>query len=59
MVKEKKSKLVLAVIGVLLTLFGLIGTIFILSNQQYILWLLITGLSVVVGIILIALVFND
>ena len=57
--KKRKNKTVLGVIGVLLTLFGIIGTIPILSNIGYAIWLLVTGVSVVAGVILIAWAFSD
>jgi len=59
MAKKTKDKTVLGVIGVLLTLFGAIGTIPILLNKGYIIGLPITGLSVVVGVILMAWAISD
>lgn len=56
---KRKNKTVFGVIGVLLTLFGIIGTIPIVLNRQYIGGLFLTGLSVIVGIILIAWVLSD
>lgn len=56
---KRKNKTVFGVIGVLLTLFGIIGTIPIILNRQYIGGLFLTGLSVIVGIILIAWVLSD
>ena len=54
MVKKKtKDKTVMGVIGVLLTLFGIIGTIPVLQNRQYI-WLTITAIAVIIGVILVA-----
>lgn len=55
---KKKNKTIWGVIGVLLTLFGVTGTIPILINKEYIA-LLITAISVVVGIILMAWAFSD
>lgn len=56
---KKKNKMVIGVLGVVLTIFGVIGTIPILLNKEYLVGLLATGLSVIVGIILIALAFGD
>lgn len=54
MVKKKpKDKTVIGVIGVLLTLFGVIGSIPVLQNRQYI-WLIITAIAVIFGVILVA-----
>ena len=55
----KKNKTVWGVVGVLLTLFGIIGTIPILLNREYLIGLSVTGLAVIVGIILMALAFSD
>jgi len=59
MLKKRKNRTVFGVIGVLLTLFGLIGTIPILLNREYISGLLITAISVVIGVILMAWAFSD
>ena len=59
MPKKIMNKTILGVIGVLFTLFGIIGTIPILLNRQYLEGLFITGLSVIIGIILLAWVFNE
>ena len=56
--KKPKDKTIIGVIGVLLTLFGVIGTIPVLQNRQY-LWLIITALAVIIGVILVAYSFND
>ena len=56
---KRKNKTIWGVIGVLLTLFGIIGTIPILLNRDYIAGLIVTGLSVIIGIILLAWVFSD
>lgn len=56
---RKKNKTIWGVIGVLLTLFGIIGTIPILISKEYIAGLPITAISVVVGIILMAWAFSD
>jgi len=60
MVKEKTpdNRTVIGVIGVLLTVFGIIGAIPVLLNRQY-LWLIITAISVIVGVILVAWSFSD
>ena len=55
----KKNKTVWGVIGVILTLFGITGTIPILLNREYLIGLPITGLSVIIGIILMAWAFSD
>ena len=54
----KKNKTMWGVIGVLLTIFGIIGTIPILLNRQYIIGLPVTVLSVIVGVILITWAFD-
>ena len=59
MMAKRKNKTIWGVIGVLLTLFGIIGTIPILLNRDYIAGLIVTGLSVIIGIILLAWVFSD
>lgn len=56
--KKKQNKTVIGVIGVLLTLFGVIGTIPVLLNMEYV-FLIITALAVVIGVILIALSLSD
>ena len=56
---KRKNKTVWGVIGVILTLFGIIGTIPILLNREYLISLPITGLSVIIGIILMAWAFSD
>ena len=55
----KKNRTVWGVIGVILTLFGVIGTIPILLNREYLIGLPTTGLSVIVGIVLMAWAFSD
>ncbi len=55
----KNNKTVWGVIGVLLTLFGIIGTIPILLNKEYLISLPVTGIAVIVGIILMAWAFSD
>lgn len=55
----KKNKTVLGVIGIILTLFGIIFTIPILLNREYFFVLFLTGLSVIIGVILIAWAFSD
>lgn len=54
-----KNKTIWGVIGVLLTLFGIIGTIPVLINKEYIAGLPITAVSVIAGIILMAWAFSD
>ena len=56
---KRKNKTVWGVIGVILTLFGIIGTIPVLLNREYLIGLPITALSVIVGIILLAWAFSD
>ena len=56
---KRKNKTIFGVIGVLLTLFGVIATIPILLNRGYIIGLPLTAISVIVGILLIAWAFND
>jgi CDP-diglyceride synthetase len=56
---KRKNKTVLGVIGVILTLFGIIFTIPILLTKEYFFALPITALAVILGVILIALSFND
>lgn len=55
----KKNKTVWGVVGLLLTLFGVIGTIPILLNRVYLIGLSITGLAVIIGVILMAWAFSD
>ncbi len=50
---KPKDKTIMGVIGVLLTLFGIIGTLPVLQNRQYI-WLTITAIAVIIGVILVA-----
>ena len=59
MPKKIMNKTILGVIGVLFTLFGIIGTIPILLNRDYIIWLPLTALSVIFGVILMAWAFSD
>lgn len=56
---KRRNKTVFGVIGVILTLFGIIGTIPILLNREYLIGLPLTGLSVIFGIILMAWAFSD
>jgi hypothetical protein len=60
MIKNKSSinKTVISVIGVLLTIFGIIGSIPVLQNRQYLL-LIITAIAVILGVILVALSLSD
>ncbi|MEA3329506.1 MAG: hypothetical protein U9Q06_02065 [Nanoarchaeota archaeon] len=50
----RKNKTVWSVVGILLVLFGITGTIPILINKEYFFGLPFTGLSVVVGVVLVA-----
>ncbi|MBU3924183.1 MAG: hypothetical protein KJ592_04655 [Nanoarchaeota archaeon] len=54
-----KNKSVMLAIGVMLTLIGLFGTLFIASNREYAYVLIATGFSVVAGVILVAVAFSD
>ena len=56
--KESDNKTVIGEMGVLLTIFGIIGTIPVLQNRQYI-WLIITAIAVILGVILVAWSFSD
>jgi len=56
--KESVNKTVIGVVGVLLTIFGIIGAIPVLQNRQY-LWLIITAIAVILGVILVAWSFSD
>ncbi len=56
---KRKNKTIYGVIGVLLTLFGITGTIPILLNKKYLIGLPITAISVIAGIILMAWAFSD
>ncbi|MBI2632231.1 hypothetical protein HYW75_04460 [Candidatus Pacearchaeota archaeon] len=55
----KKNRTVWGVVGVLLTLFGITGTIPILLNHEYLIGLPFTAISVIAGVILIAWAFSD
>jgi len=56
---KKNNKTIWGVIGVILTLFGIIGAIPILITKEYVLGLPITAISVIVGIILMAWAFSN
>ena len=56
---KAKNKTIYGVIGVILTLFGVTGTIPILLSREYIIGLPITAVSVIIGVILIAWAFSD
>ena len=56
---KRQNKTVFGVIGLILTLFGITGTIPILLNKEYLIGLPITGLFVIAGIILMAWAFSD
>jgi len=55
MTKKKNStnKTVIGVVGVLLTIFGIMGSIPVLQNRQYSL-LIISAIAVILGVILIS-----
>lgn len=55
----RKNKTVLGVIGVLLTLFGVIFTIPVFLNDQYRFLLPFTAAAVIAGVILMAWAFGD
>jgi len=60
MPRKKENKVVIGVIGILLAVFGITGTIpLALKGSPYIYGLPITGLMVVTGVILIARAFSD
>ena len=56
--KNRQNKTIFGVIGVLLTLFGVIGTIPVLQNKEYTA-LIITAIAVIAGVILVAWSFSD
>ncbi len=56
--KDSTNKTVIGVIGVLLTIFGIIGSIPVLQNREY-LWLVITAIAVILGVVLVAWSFSD
>lgn len=56
---KRKNKTIWGVIGLLLTLFGITGTIPILLNRGYLIGLPVTAISVIIGIILMAWAFSD
>ncbi|MBS3099708.1 hypothetical protein J4463_00635 [Candidatus Pacearchaeota archaeon] len=56
--RKPEDKTLLGVIGVLLTIFGILGTIPVFQNRQY-LWLIITAFAVIVGVILVASSLNN
>lgn len=55
----KRNKTIFGVIGVLLVLFGITGTIPILLNKEYATGLLLTVPAVIIGIILMAWAISD
>jgi len=59
MLKKRKNKTIWGVIGVILILFGITGTIPILLNREYLAGLPITVISVITGVILMAWAFSD
>ena len=56
--KKKENRTLIGVIGILLTIFGIMGTIPVLQNRQYSI-LMITAIAVIVGVILVAWSFSD
>lgn len=56
--KNQGNKTVIGVIGVLLTIFGIMGSLPVLQNRKY-LWLIITGIAVIIGVILVAWSLSD
>ena len=56
---KRKNKTIWGVIGVILILFGITGTIPILVNRQYLGVLPLTGISVITGVLLIAWMLSD
>ena len=56
---RKNDKTIWGVIGVLLNVFGIIGMISILINKKYHIGLIVTAISVIIGVILVAWSFND
>ena len=56
---KQKNKTIIGVIGVILTIFGIIGAITALINNQYLISLPITAISVIVGVILMAWAYSD
>lgn len=56
---KNKDKTLWGVVGVILTIFGIIGTIPILLNKGYLLGLPLTAISVIAGVILIAWAVTD
>lgn len=49
---KKKNKIIWGVVGAILTLFGIIGTMLILLNREYLIGLSATVISVIIAIIL-------
>ena len=56
---KNKNKTVLGVIGVILAVFGVMGSIPALLNKEPIFSLPVTAIAVIVGIILMAWAFSD
>jgi len=59
MSRKRKSKSIWGVLGLILTILGITGTIPILLNKDYLPGLPITATSVIIGIILMAWTFGD
>jgi len=60
MASKKQNKSVMGIVGFILLIFGIIGTIpLAIKGQEYLYGLLITGLLIVIGVILVALSFSD
>ena len=57
--QKRKNKTIWGVIGVILTLFGILWSIPIVLNREYILALPLTTFSVIIGVILMAWAFSD
>jgi len=53
-----KNKKLFGIIGVILIIFGMLGTIPFLQNRQYV-GLIITGVVVILGVILVASSLNN